>query len=132
MASPWLAILAVLRRGGPVVIKQLPKLWPLLLEQKNRDTLVAALRNAASRSPDRRLRGRVDGTVAVARDKAERARTDDEREVAQSWIRRGEDLAAQLDIPAGSREARANRRSRLSGQLDRLQEEMESRLSRDS
>ena len=129
MASPWLTVLSLLRRGGPPLLKLLPKLWPLLLEQKNRDALVAALKNAASRSPDRRLRGRVEGTVEVARAKAERAETDEERAVAQEWIRRGEDLVAQLDIPARSRTARADRRSTLSAELDRLHQEMESRLS---
>jgi len=131
MASPLLTVLSLLRRSGPPLLKLLPKLWPLLLEQKNRDTLVAALKNAASRSPDRRLRGRLEGTVEVARAKAARAATDDERAVAGEWIRRGEDLVAQLDIPAGSRQARADRRSRLSRDLDRLHQEMESRLSRD-
>jgi len=130
MPSPALAVLTVLKRGGPALIKQLPKLWPLLLEQRNRDALVDAAKRAASRSPDQRLRGRVEGTVAVARDTGERAVSDEQRERAVSWGRRGHDMLAQLDIPTAHRAARAARRASVSRQLDELQQEMEETLSR--
>jgi len=52
----WAQALAVIAKAGPQVAKQLPKLWPLLLESKNRERLGEFFVDLANASPAKRLR----------------------------------------------------------------------------
>lgn len=127
-SMPWSTILAMLRKGGPALLKMLPKLWPLLLDRKNRKALVGAARDLASLSPERRLRGGVEGTLAVAEHLVVEASSDPERERAQTWVTRAKHLLHQLDMPVTGRSARTRRRKSVGHQLEALQAEMEDHL----
>lgn len=119
----WQTILAAITKGGPALLKQLPKLWPLLLETKNRQAILLAARDLASFTPDKRLRGAVDGTMAVAQGLAADA-DESERAKADAWVRRARDLGRQLDLPVVGREARSKRRASVAKQLTSLQGEI--------
>jgi len=127
---PWSTILGLLRRGGPALLKLLPKLWPLLLESKNRQALVSAAKDLASLSPEKRLRGQAEGTHAVAKELASDASEPADRARAEDWAGGARDLIHQLKMPATGREARTRRRSSVRTQLDELQAEMQQHLSR--
>lgn len=120
----WRTILAAITRGGPALLKQLPKLWPLLLETKNRQAILLAARDLASFTPDKRLRGAVDGTMAVAQGLAADASDESERAKADAWVRRAKDLGRQLDLPVVGRDARTKRRASVARQLSALQGEI--------
>jgi hypothetical protein len=125
---PWLVILGVLRKAGPAAVKQLPKLWPLLLEKKNREKLVEAIRDLASQSPAKRLRARVKLTAALADDVAERSSTEEERARARDWSKRANNLLLRLDMPVQGRAAKAAHRTSVREQLEVLQQEMDNHL----
>jgi len=124
----WRTVLAAISRGGPELLKQLPKLWPLLLESKNRQAILLAAKDLASLTPDKRLRGAVDGTRAVAEGLVADAATEDERSQAEAWVRRSKDLGRQLDLPAPDRKARGKRRASITRQLNELQQEINTHL----
>ena len=68
MATPYAPLLKALRKGGPALIKQLPKLWPLLLESNNHKTVMEFMSDLASQSPTKRLRARVELTAEMVGD----------------------------------------------------------------
>ena len=131
MASGYVQLLNALRKGGPVLVKQLPKLWPLLLESSNRKKLREVAGDLASQSPTRRLRANVDVTAqladAMARDteasEADRAR-------ATEWARQARNLHLRLDMPVPSRQARAAHRRSVRADLEAIQVEMDDHLRR--
>lgn len=125
---PWAQLLALLRKGGPQLLKNLPKLWPLLLDPKARSSLLGAAQDLASQSPTKRLRGRVDATIVVAQGIAAEASDESERELAERWVRRGKNLSRKLDMPVAGRKAKASNRDSVKSQLSDLQEEMENHL----
>jgi hypothetical protein len=119
----------LLRTAGPWLVKQLPKLWPLLLESHNRERLAGVLKDLASRSPGQRLRAQADLTAALAERMAQQAATPDEAVRAQDWQRRARNLALRLDMPvAGGRDARKAHRASVQQQLEQLQGEMDRHL----
>jgi hypothetical protein len=120
----WRAIMGAITKGGPTLLKQLPKLWPLLLETKNRQAILLAARDLASFTPDKRMRGAVDGTLAVAQGLAADATDESERAKADVWVRRAKDLGRQLDLPVVGRGARGQRRASVARQLMALQGEI--------
>lgn len=116
-------------KAAPVIAKQLPKLWPLLLESKNREKVSKLLTDLANSSPTRRLRARVQLTAELADAIAEQAKTDRERAQAEAWSDRARKLQHQLDMPiAGIKEKRAHRRE-VKGRLQKLQNEMNRSLA---
>jgi hypothetical protein len=118
----------LLKQAGPTLLKEVPKLWPLLLDKKVREQLIAAARNAAAQSPDKRLRGRLDGTVAVARGIAEGASDTAEQAIAQGWASRAVNLTLALDLPVDGQRNRAARRKIVKEKLAALLREMEEHL----
>ncbi|HET7276043.1 MAG TPA: hypothetical protein VFI91_12815 [Longimicrobiaceae bacterium] len=124
MVMPWGQVLKLLAKAGPLAAKQLPKLWPLLLETKNRKRVMEMARDLASQSPRRRLRARIDLTAALAEDIAAQAKTDEEREKAQDWSRRARNLARRLDMPVVGRQSKREHRHSIEEQLAALQAEM--------
>jgi hypothetical protein len=125
---PWTAMLRLFRQGGPQLLKALPKLWPILADPKSREALLGAARDAASRSPSRQLRGRVNGTAAVARGLSDDTADESERELAQAWERRAKSLERMLDLPAADRASASSRRKAVKTQLIELQAEMAAHL----
>jgi hypothetical protein len=125
---PWAQLLDLLKRGGPQLLRQLPKLWPMLLEPKTRRMLIDVASDVASQSPAKRLRGRIDGTCAVAEGFLVEAEDPDEKQVAEGWVKRARNLRRQLDVPVQGRSARRVRRGAVADQLGQLQEEMQRRL----
>ena len=121
-------ILAILAKAAPQLIKQLPKLWPLLLDPKNRERLIELIRDLASQSPTRRLRGKVAVTAAIADGIAAEARSDEDRELAEGWSQRASNLVRRLDMPVTGRQARASHRQSVREQLEALQSEMNEHL----
>ena len=124
----WRSVLVAVSRGGPALLKQLPKLWPLLLESKNRQAILLAARDLASFTPDKRLRGAVDGTLAVAQGLATEVSDATERSKADVWARRAKDLGRQLDLPVVGRDTRRQRRASVARQLKALQAQMSAHL----
>jgi len=99
------------------------------MDPKTRSAILDAARDLASQSPTKRLRGRVNGTVAVAQGIATDATSDErEREVAETWARRGRNLARKLDMPLEGRGAKAANREAVKLELAKLQGEMEQHL----
>jgi len=96
----WRTVLAAISRGGPELLKQLPRLWPLLLESNNRQAIFLAAKDLASLTPDKRLRGAVDGTLSVAQGLVADAGDESERAQAEAWVRSAKGLGRQLDLPA--------------------------------
>ena len=126
MASP---ILALVTKAGPWLIKQLPKLWPLLLEAKNREKLQEIVRDLASNSPFRRLRAKVELTATLAERMVEQADSEDERQRAQAWSRQARNLTIRLDMPVIGRVAKRAHRQSVAQQLEELQADMDQHLA---
>lgn len=122
---PWIQLVA---KAAPALLKQAPKLWPLLLESRNRQWLVDTARQLANLSPQHRLRGRAEVTAALAEGLEERATDADEARVAADWARRARNLALRLDVPVTGREAGKRHRDDVARRLDDLQQEMNRHL----
>lgn len=123
------SILALLTKAGPWLIKQLPKLWPLLLEAKNRERLQEIAKDLASNSPLRRLRAKVELTATLAERMVEQAESEDERQRAQAWRRQARNLTIRLDMPVIGREAKRSHRKSVAQQLEELQADMDQHLA---
>ncbi|MDO9377522.1 MAG: hypothetical protein Q7T56_01635 [Nocardioidaceae bacterium] len=121
-------VLGLLAKAGPVAAKQLPKLWPLLLESKNRERLVALAGDLADASPTKRLRARLSLTAALAEDVATDASNETDRERARDWARRARNLDRKMNMPVAGRKAKADHRRSIKLQLAALQEEMNEHL----
>ena len=128
MASPWLQLLKIARKGGPALAKQLPRLWPLLLESKNREKVGGIARDLASQSPTKRLRARVELTAQMAEGISSDATTDEEKVRATAWAQRSRNLLRRLDMPIEGRKAKAEHRDSVREQLEALQAEMDDHL----
>jgi hypothetical protein len=124
--------LVLLRKGVPVLAKQLPKLWPLLLESKNRDKVGSLLRDLASASPTRKLAARMDLTEMLARRLVEQATTDEERTRAATWESHARKLRARLDMPVEGVKARRAHRQALHRDLGVLHTQMSEALAIDA
>lgn len=118
----------ILAKAGPWLIKQTPKLWPLLLDAKNRERLEQAAKDLASKSPTKRLRGKVELTAALADQMIETAVSEAEKEQAQEWARQARNLALRLDMPVIGRDAKKSHRASVEQQLDQLQSQMNQQL----
>ena len=121
-------VVNLVTKAGPWLVKQLPKLWPLLLESKNRERLAEIAKDLGSRSPAKRLRGQVELTATLAERIADQAESESEREQAQDWSRRARNLAIRLDMPVVGREAKRLHRQSVQKQLEQLQAEMDQHL----
>lgn len=125
----WVQAMQLLRKAGPVVTKQLPKLWPLLLESRNRQRVMEAARDLASQSPTRRLRARVTLTAEMADGFGAKAKTAEDKALAEEWVRRANNIVLRLDMPVAGRQAKAEHRQAVGAQLEALQAEMNSHLA---
>lgn len=115
-------------RYAPVVAKQLPRLWPLLLESRNREKVTGLLRELADRSPAKRLQARLELTAALAERIGEEAESPREKEQAADWRDRARNLQRRVDMPVGGVRAKAAHRRAVRAQLDALHAEMDAHL----
>ena len=130
MATPYAPLLIALRKGGPALVKQLPKLWPLLLESSNRKKLKEVISDLASQSPTKRLRARVEITAELAESMAKDADSAKDLERATDWAKRARNLHLRLDMPVQGHKAKSEHRASIRAQLDALQAEMNDHLGR--
>lgn len=121
-------VLVVLQKALPALAKQLPKLWPLLLESKNREKLMSLARDIASASPKRKLAARMDVTELLAQRLAEEAEDEQQRQRAAEWQSRARKMRARLDMPVEGVKARRAHRAALHDDLAALHEEMSESL----
>ncbi len=124
----WTQLFTLAGKAAPALAKQLPKLWPLLLESKNRQKLMEVAGDLASQSPRKRLEGRIELTAVLADGLAEKADSDEERTLAADWARRSRNLKIRLEMPIKDRKARKVHRESIQAQLDELQVEMNAHL----
>jgi len=124
----WTQFFALAGKAAPALAKQLPKLWPLLLESKNRQKLMEVAGDLASQSPRKRLEGRIELTAALADGLAGKADSDEERTLAADWARRSRNLKIRLEMPIKDRKTRKEHRESIQAQLDELQVEMNAHL----
>ena len=117
-----------LAKAGPWLVKQLPQLWPLLLDAKNRERLEQSAKDLASRSPAKRLRAKVELTATLADRMAETAASESEKRQAQEWSRRAQNLLLRLEMPVAGREARRTHGKSVQKQLEGLQSEIDLHL----
>ena len=122
------AIIAILTKAGPWFIKQLPKLWPLLLDAKNRERFLEAAQNLASKSPAKRLGSKAELTAEIANTIARDASSDEERARAEEWAQQARKLGLRLAMPVPDRQAKRAHRRRVQAQLAELQREMDRHL----
>lgn len=122
------ALLVLLQKALPALAKQLPKLWPLLLETKNREKLMSLGRDLASTSPKRKLAARMEATELLAEAVAEKAEADNERSRASDWQKRARKMRVRLDMPVEGAKARRTHRKTLHEDLRELHEEMSQAL----
>lgn len=118
------ATIKVLQKALPVIAKQLPKLWPLLLDAKNRDKLRSLARDLASASPKRKLAARMDVTEMLAERLEAEAVTEEERQRAADWRGQARRMRVRLDMPVEGVQARRAHRSALHDDLKALHTEM--------
>ncbi len=106
----------------PFLMKQLPKLWPLLLDPKNRDLVRKYAIDLSSKAPGRKLAAKIDLTSDLAQSMAERATTPAEAHRAQAWQKRAAAMRDRLALPvvADKRKHRAD----LEADLRALHDEM--------
>ena len=123
------SLMPLLTKAGPWLIKQLPKLWPMLLDAKNRERVMEAMQNLASRSPGRRLKAKVDLTAVIAERTAQDAVSEAERARAMEWSRRARNLSLRLDMPTADRQLRRSQTRSVEEHLTVLQTEMDEYLS---
>lgn len=121
-------IIAILTKAGPWFIKQLPKLWPLLLDAKNRERFLEAAQNLTSNSPANRLRAKADLTAEIADTIAKDAGSESQQVRAQGWSQRARNLGLRLAMPVPDRSARRLHRRRVQAELGELQREMDRHL----
>lgn len=121
-------VMLVLQKSVPVLARQLPKLWPLLLDAKNRDKVASLIGDLASASPKRKLAGRMDLTELLAQRIAEQADSAEERKDAEAWQSRARKLRARLDMPVEGAKARRAHRADLRSDLAALHNEMSTAL----
>jgi len=124
----WTQLFTLAGKAAPALAKQLPKLWPLLLESKNRQKLIEVAGDLASQSPRKRLEGRIELTAVLADGLAEKAAGDEQRNLAADWARRSRNLKIRLEMPIKDRKARKVHRESIQAQLDELQVEMNAHL----
>lgn len=115
-------------RYAPAVAKQLPRLWPLLLESRNREKVTGVMRDLAARSPERRLQARLELTAELAERIGEEAGTTEEQQQARDWRDRARNLQRRADVPVGGVRQRAAHRRSVAAQLDALHAEMDAHL----
>ena len=130
MATPYAPLLKALSKGGPALAKQLPKLWPLLLEPSNRKKLMAFTSDLTNQSPTKRLRARVDLTAELAEAMAKDADAAEDLERATDWAKRARNLHLRLDMPVQGHKAKSEHRASIRAQLVALQAEMNDHLGR--
>lgn len=121
-------LVRIMTKSGSQLVKHLPKLWPLLLEQGNRERLLQAAQNLASKSPTKQLRAKAELTAAVADRMAADAESDAEREQAQTWSRQARNLMLRLDMPVTGRNQKRSQRLSISQQLATIQRAMDNHL----
>ena len=121
-------VLALLAKTGPQAAKQLPKLWPLLLESKNRERIGEFGKDLASASPTKRLRARVELTAALADEIASDAASEADRLRAEAWALRARNLTRKLNMPVAGRQAKIEHRRSIKQHLESLQTEMNGHL----
>jgi hypothetical protein len=121
-------LLGIVIKATPWIAKQVPKMWPLLLDAKNRERVEQAVKDLASKSPTRRLRGQAELTASLAERMVERASSEEERSQASEWNRRAQNLVLRLDMPAVGRDAKRDHRQAVQTQLQQLQSEMDAHL----
>lgn len=126
--AAWAQVLAVVAKAGPQIAKQLPKLWPLLLESKNRERLGGFFLDLANASPSKRLRARTELTAALADEIGQGAESDAERERAEAWARRARKLTLRQNLPVTGLRAKTENRRKIKAELDKLQAEMDDHL----
>ncbi len=110
----------------PLLVKQVPRLWPLLLETKNRELVAKYAKGLADRSPGRRLATKIDLTADLAASMAERASTTEEAERARLWQKRASAMRDRLALPVTT--DRKGHRATLSADLQALHDEMSAAL----
>lgn len=120
--------LAVLQKALPALAKQLPKLWPLLLESKNREKLTSLARDLAGASPKRKLAARMDITEMLAQSLVDKADSEEERRRAAQWQTRARKMRVRLDMPVEGLKARRAHRAALHADLAALHHEMSDAL----
>ena len=120
--------LKLLQKALPALAKQLPKLWPLLLEARNREKLMAILRDLASASPQRKLAARMEATELLAEKLSEEAEDEQERQRATEWRSRARKMRARLDMPVEGVKARREHRASLHDDMAALHKEMSEAL----
>ena len=107
----------------------MPKLWPLLLESKNRDRVMDAARQLSNASPSKRLQGQIDLTAAMADAARQQAETEDAAQRAAEWVTRARKLRLRVDVPQVDRVSRKQQRASVKTQLAQLQQEIDDYLS---
>lgn len=121
-------VLVIVQKALPALARHLPKLWPLLLESKNREKLMSLARDLASASPKRKLAARMDVTELLAQRLAEEAEDEQERSRAAEWQTRARKMRARLDMPVEGVKARRAHRAALHDDLAALHAEMSEAL----
>lgn len=119
------------KQALPFLAKQLPRLWPLLLESKNREKVRGLVRDMASSSPKTKLRARLEATELLAETVADQAASPEERERATQWQHRANRMRVRLEMPVAGVKARQQHRRTLRHDLERLHEEMSEALRSD-
>lgn len=117
------------RKALPALAKQLPKLWPLLLESKNREKIGDLARDLAAQSPKRRLGAKIRITQSLADTIGEKATTESERSRAEAWRSRAQKMLVRLDMPVAGVKDRRRHRSQIRHDLAELHAEMNEALS---
>lgn len=113
------------RKAFHQLAKQLPKLWPLLLESRNREKIGELARDLAAQSPKKRLAAKIELTEALADSLRERATTEQERATAAAWKSRAQRMRVRLDMPVDGVKARRDHRARLRQELSEMHGEMD-------
>ena len=120
---------AIVTKTIPFLVKQLPKLWPLLLDAKNREIVMGYAKDIADRSPQRRLAAKIDLTVALSESMAERATTTEDQDQARRWQKRAAAMRDRLALPVMT--DKRTHRAALAADLQSLHEEMSAALRED-
>lgn len=114
--------------AAPFIAKQVPKLWPLLLESKNREKLADVAKDLASKSPTRKLHGQIELTALQADTFGNSADSAGERELAHRWAKKARHLKIQLDMPMVDRKTAKAHKASIRQQLGELQADINAHL----